>query len=100
MSKRPNDEAFPWKSSMGKAPAASRLVIWAHPDFLDHPSITALVEKGHRVYATDDLIPEGDCPADLILDPVAHVFRREWLDKKGLLDTAIKSARARKRGKK
>lgn len=76
---------------MAKAPAASRLTILVDFDYLDRPEIAELADKGHTILQA----PAG---ADIILSRSAHYFTPEMFDD-GLIEVAIKAARAKRRGK-
>lgn len=80
---------------MGKT--SQVLTIWVDERWRDHPKIKELREKGHVV--CDLLFHEPDAPhqdadpPDLILAGAAHQWHDGMWDH---LDTALKSARARK----
>ena len=72
---------------MGKTPVP--LTILVDRDWLQHPTILALVEKGHTVH---------ECPVrELILSRAAHYWDDTMFAKPAYLDTALKVARARKK---
>jgi hypothetical protein len=78
---------------MGKSPVASRLVLGFPFDWLEpvvRPEVQELIDKGHTVVANPAV--------DIQFGPNQHYLTLEMLEEK-YIDTAMKSARARKRGK-
>ena len=73
--------------SGGKTPVP--LTILVDGDWLEHPAITALLEKGHTVH---------ECPKrDILLSRTAHYWDDTMFAKPAYLETALKVARARKK---
>jgi hypothetical protein len=80
---------------MGKTPTNLRLTIWVDGRWRDQDQILELSDKGHTIIPMDVEFPPVPEP-DLILSPVAHCWTDEMFDT-GLLDVALKRARARKK---
>ena len=74
---------------MGQTPKALRMTILVADQWLAHPEVLALAEKGHTIQAAP--------PADLNQAPWAWNWGDEMWD---LLDVALKGARAKKREEK
>lgn len=80
---------------MGKT--NSPLTIWVDPQWMEHPKVKELSEKGHQI--EDLLFHEPDAPhndadrPDLILSPAAHAWDDTMWD---YLEIALKAARKRK----
>lgn len=73
---------------MGKTPEKLRLHIRVDPEWLTHPKVIELIEKGHYVKTVDDY-------PHLILSKSAHMWADDmW----SLLPITLKVARARKKG--
>ena len=70
---------------MGKTPVP--LAIAVSPEWADRPEVRELAEKGHIITTLDGY--------DLILTPSAHWWTDEMFGA-GLLDSALKRARARR----
>lgn len=75
---------------MGKT--NQKLVIWVAEEWMDHPKVVELREKGHIVYRLDQNVLGTETP-DLFLHPAAHA----WGDSMWIyLENALKAARKRK----
>jgi hypothetical protein len=75
---------------VGKTPEKLRLMILVDPEWLDHPKITELRDKGHTILPVETLQPPH-----LILSKSAHAWNDDMWP---LLDVTMKAARARKKG--
>jgi len=73
--------------------------VWVEHEWLEHPAVRDLVEKGHHIM---DLVQhETGGPAhvpDLILARSAHNWTDEMFLKPAFLAMAMKAARARRKG--
>ena len=72
---------------MGKTPTALRMLILVDDEWLTHPAVLAMAEKGHTIQAAPR--------ADIIFSGAGWNWNDEmW----GLEEIALKGARAKKRG--
>lgn len=73
---------------MGKT--NQKLTIWVTKEWLEHPRVKELEEKGHVIH---DLMLADATQPDLILTPAAHHWDDTMWD---YLPVALKAARARR----
>jgi hypothetical protein len=78
---------------MPKGKTNSKLTFVIPSNLFNHPMFVELQDQGHDLVA----LPEECLKADIVFGVNCHILTSVMLDKKGIIDVALKAARKRKK---